>query len=93
LSKLQNFINVGTSYCYIGGILIQWGTLSGLKANTTIYQTFPKAFKNTNYSVVYQKISADHSNNTPMRTSVKETTRFGIYSYGVSSVNWIAIGI
>ena len=93
LVKLQNFINVGTSYCYIGGILIQWGTLSGLKANTTIYQTFPKAFKNTNYSVVYQKISADHSNNTPMRTSVKETTRFGIYSYGVSSVNWIAIGI
>ena len=93
LSKLQNFINVGTSYCYIGGILIQWGTLSGLKANTTIYQTFPKAFKNTNYSVVYQKISADHSNNTPMKTSVKETTRFGVYSYGVSSVDWLAIGV
>ena len=93
LGKLQNFINVGTSYCYIGGILIQWGTLSGLKANTTIYQTFPKAFKNTNYSVVYQKISADHSNNTPMKTSVKETTRFGVYSYGVSSVDWLAIGV
>ena len=93
LSKLQNFINVGTSYCYIGGILIQWGTLSGLKANTTIYQTFPKAFKNTNYSVVYQKISADHNNNTPMKTSVKETTRFGVYSYGVSSVDWLAIGV
>ena len=93
LGKLQNFINVGTSYCYIGGILIQWGTLSGLKASTTIYQTFPKAFKNTNYSVVYQKISADHSNNTPMKTSVKETTRFGVYSYGVSSVDWLAIGV
>ena len=93
LGKLQNFINVGTSYCYIGGILIQWGKLSGLKANTTIYQTFPKAFKNTNYSVVYQKISADHSNNTPMKTSVKETTRFGVYSYGVSSVDWLAIGV
>ena len=93
LGKLQNFINVGTSYCYIGGISIQWGTLSGLKASTTIYQTFPKAFKNTNYSVVYQKISADHSNNTPMKTSVKETTRFGVYSYGVSSVDWLAIGV
>ena len=93
LGKLQNFIDIGTNYCYIGDILIQWGLLSGLKANTTVYQTFPKAFKNTDYSVVYQKISADHSDNTPMRTSVKETTRFGIYSYGVSSVNWIAIGI
>mgnify|MGYP006932715895 FL=1 len=64
-----------------------------MKANTTIYQTFPKAFKNTNYSVVYQKISADHSNNTPMKTSVKETTRFGVYSCGVSSVDWLAIGV
>lgn len=90
--KFQNLFNNGENYCYLGSLLIQWGTLTGLKANTTIYQNFPKSFKDTNYSIVYQKISADHSNNTPMKTSAKEKNRFGIYSYGVYSVSWFAIG-
>ncbi len=92
LAKFQNLLNNGENYCYIGSLLIQWGTLNGLKANTTIYQNFPKSFKDTNYSIVYQKISADHSNNTPMKTSAKEKNRFGIYSFGVYSVSWFAIG-
>ena len=92
LAKFQNLFNNRENYCYLGSLLIQWGTLNGLKANTTIYQNFSKSFKDTTYSIVYQKISADHSNNTPMKTSAKEKNRFGIYSYGVYSVSWFAIG-
>ena len=93
LSKLQNFNNYGTNYCYIGNILIQWGFLDNLKSHTNNFQTFPKAFKDTCYSIVHQKISANYDNNTPLRTSVKETTRFAVECYGIKSINWIAIGI
>ena len=93
LAKLQNLtINKGDNYFYIGTLLIQWGTLSGISNNTTRYQNFSKSFINTNYAVVYQNRSSEHSNNIPIRTNVKETSRFGVYAYGVYAVDWIAIG-
>ena len=93
LVKLQNLtINKSDNYFYIGTLLIQWGTLSGISNNTTRYQNFSKPFVNTNYAVVYQESSSDGNNNTPIRTNVKETSRFGVYAYGVYAVDWIAIG-
>lgn len=41
---------------------------------------------------MHQNRSSEHSNNTPIRTNVKETGRFGVYAYGVYVVDWIAIG-
>lgn len=91
--KLQNLsINKGNNYFYLGTLLIQWGTLSGISNNTTRYQNFSVPFKDTNYAIVHQNRSSEHSNNVPIRTNVKETTRFGVYAYQVWAIDWIAIG-
>lgn len=82
----------GDGYFYLGALLIQWGTLSGITNNTTTYKNFPKPFTSINYAIIHQKRSAEHSDNTPIRTSVKEVTRFGVYAYQVYSVDWIAVG-
>lgn len=87
------FSKSGNGYMRLpNGMLIQWGHRSGMGNNTTNYTSFPVAFSTTEYRVVYQKVSADHSNNTPMRTTAREGGRFGVYTYGVYSIDWIAVG-
>lgn len=76
---------------FANGLIINWGTIS-LTNNTTKYATFAKAFTTTNYRVVAQKTSAEHTNNTPMRINARETTRFGMYAWQVYACDWIAIG-
>lgn len=76
---------------FANGLIINWGTIS-LTNNTTKYATFAKAFTTTNYRVVAQKTSAEHTNNTPMKINAKETTRFGMYAWQVYACDWIAIG-
>ena len=76
---------------FANGLIINWGSIS-LSNDTTRYATFPLAFTTTNYRVVAQKTSAEHTNNTPMKINAREKTRFGMYAYQVWACDWIAIG-
>lgn len=76
---------------FANGLIINWGSIS-LSNDTTRYATFPLAFTTTNYRVVAQKTSAEHTNNTPMKINAREKTRFGMYAYKVWACDWIAIG-
>lgn len=76
---------------FANGVIINWGSIS-LTNNTTCYATFPLAFTTTNYRVVAQKTSAEHTNNTPMKINAREKTRFAMYAWQVYACDWIAIG-
>ncbi|MGL5100823.1 MAG: gp53-like domain-containing protein [Fusobacteriaceae bacterium] len=82
----------GNGYARLpNGMILQWGNRGGLGQNVHNYTSFPIAFS-SDYRIVFQKTSAQHSNNTPMRLTVRELHQFAIWTWDVWAVDWFAIG-
>ena len=68
------------------GLIIQWGT----STNTTV--TYPTAFSNTNYSMVFNNNSTTNGYGRGDTTTSKTTTGFVAQNLCEQPIRWIAIG-